>query len=102
MEKDQHQEDAECARVEYGDRAEEQPQAAEEATEMLHRSNYNLLVSRGRKAGLTARELNSALSSRPPLGEETQPGQPDCNGFVWDINEQGQRVYRLAQGPSAS
>jgi hypothetical protein len=69
---------------------------------MVHRSNGHLLVQRGRKAGLTARELNLALSSRPVLGEDGQPGQPDCNGYVWDINEHGQRVYRQASQPSRS
>ena len=63
---------------------------------MLRRSNDHLLVQRGRKAGLTARELNLALSSRPALGEDGQPGQPDCNGFIWDLNEHGYRVYRQA------
>jgi hypothetical protein len=69
---------------------------------MLHRSNANLLVQRGRKAGLTTRELNLALSSRPVHGEDGQPGQPDCNGQVWDINEHGQRVYREGSQPSRS
>jgi hypothetical protein len=61
---------------------------------MLHRSNDYLLLQLGRKAGLTARELNLALASRPAHGEEGQSGLPDCNGFVWDLNEHGQRVYR--------
>jgi hypothetical protein len=69
---------------------------------MLHRSNDYLLVQRGRKAGLTTRELNLALSSRPVLGEDGQPGQTDCNGCVWDINEHGQRVYRQTSQPSRS
>jgi hypothetical protein len=69
---------------------------------MVHRSNYQTLLHRGRKAGLNTRELNSALASQPVLGEEQQ-GQPDCNGSVWTINEQGQRVYRLASSePSRS
>jgi hypothetical protein len=69
---------------------------------MLHRSNYQTLLHRGRKAGLTAQELNSALASQPILSEEQQ-GQPDCNGYVWTINENGQRVCRLARSePSRS
>ena len=69
---------------------------------MLHRSNESRLVHRGRKAGLTTRELNLALSSRPVLGEDGQPGQPDCNGYIWDLNEHGQRVYRQVGHPSRS
>jgi hypothetical protein len=61
-----------------------------------------MLVQRGRKAGLTTRELNLALSSRPVHGEDAVPGQPDCNGCVWDINEHGQRVYRQAGSSSRS
>src|SRR3954452_5762202 len=64
----------------------------EEATAM-QRSNYQSLLSRGRKAGLTTRELNSALARRPVSGEEQSPGQPDGNGSVWTINEHAQRVY---------
>jgi hypothetical protein len=63
---------------------------------MLHRSNAQLLVHRGRKAGLSARELNRALASRPVFGEDDRPGQPDCNGYVYDLNEHGQRIYRQA------
>ena len=59
----------------------------------MNRSNYQSLLNRGRKAGLTTRELNLALASRPVSGEEQSPGQPDCNGSVWTINEHGQRVY---------
>jgi hypothetical protein len=51
---------------------------------------------------LTTRELNLALSSRPVLGEDGQPGQPDCNGYIWDLNEHGQRVYRQVGHPSRS
>ena len=69
---------------------------------MLPRSNAYLLMQRGRKAGLTTRELNLALSSRPVLGEDGLPGEPDCNGYVWDINEHGQRVYRQVNQPFRS
>ena len=69
---------------------------------MVRRSNDYLLLQRGRKAGLTTRELNLALASRPVAGEDGRPGQPDCNGYVWDINEHGQRVYRQAGKPSRS
>ena len=64
---------------------------------MTYRSNYQSLLNRGRKAGLTTRELNLALASQPAAGEDNVPGQPDCNGSVWTINEHGQRVLRLAE-----
>jgi hypothetical protein len=63
----------------------------------MQRSNYQSLLNRGRKAGLTTRELNSALASRPVSGEEQSPGRPDCNGSVWTINEHGQRVYLASE-----
>jgi len=63
---------------------------------MSHRSNYQSLLSMGRKAGLTTRELNSALAGQPVTGTDQTPGQPDCNGSVWTINEHGHRVYRGA------
>ncbi len=69
---------------------------------MLHRSNTQSLVHRGRKAGLNAREMNVALSSQPGFAEDGQPGQPDCNGSVYDLNPNGQRVYRPANLVSRS
>ncbi len=63
---------------------------------MMNRSYYHLLLSRGRKAGLTTHELNSALSARPLLGEEVQPGQTDCNGFICGIDARGIRTIRPA------
>ncbi len=56
-------------------------------------SDYHTLVNRGRKAGLTTRELYSALSTRPAEGNDRM-GQSDGNGFVSGYNQQGQRVYR--------
>lgn len=60
----------------------------------MSRTDYNTLVARGRKAGLSTRELYAALSSRPPEGTDTDRGQSDSNGFVSDTDEQGHRVYR--------
>lgn len=60
----------------------------------MSRSDNSSLIARGRKAGLGTRELYAALSARPPEGQENQPGTSDENGFVPDVNEQGQRVYR--------
>jgi hypothetical protein len=57
------------------------------------RRHTTLLIDRGRKAGLSTRELYSALAGRPVAGTE-QSAQADCNGFVAGINPQGQRIYR--------
>src|SRR4051812_35164067 len=66
----------------------------EEATAMIQHSNYHQLVSRGRKAGLTTRELNSALSVHPVTGHEPTPRQADCNGFFLELDASGHRTYR--------
>jgi hypothetical protein len=56
-------------------------------------SDYHTLISRGRKAGLSTREIYSALSTRPAEVND-RIGQADGNGFVSGFNQQGQRVYR--------
>ena len=56
-------------------------------------SDYNTLVNRGRKAGLSTREIYSALSTRPAEVND-RIGQADGNGFVSGFNQQGQRVFR--------
>jgi len=56
-------------------------------------SDYSTLVNRGRKAGLSTREIYSALSTRPAEVND-RIGQSDGNGFVSGFNQQGQRVYR--------
>jgi hypothetical protein len=58
------------------------------------------LINRGRKAGLTTRELYSALGSRPGEGSE-QGGQTDPNGFVSSFDQHGHRVYRPLGGTRA-
>jgi hypothetical protein len=60
--------------------------------DMVRSSEYHLMLSRGRKAGLTARELNSAFVMRPVVGGEHQPGQADCNGFISGVDAQGHRT----------
>jgi hypothetical protein len=60
---------------------------------MPRTSDYNLLLSRGRKAGLTTRELYSALATQPAVGGEQTLGQADCNGFVAGVDEQGRRTW---------
>jgi hypothetical protein len=61
---------------------------------MMHNSSYQMLLSRGRKAGLTTRELNQALATRPVAGDEPGPGQADPNGYVAGIDARGHRTYR--------
>ncbi len=51
------------------------------------------LINRGRKAGLTTRELYSALGHRPGEGSD-HGGQTDTNGFVSSLDQYGNRVYR--------
>jgi hypothetical protein len=60
----------------------------------MSRSDYNSLIARGRKAGLSTRELYAAMSSVPAEAHEETPGQSDGNGFTNEIDEQGHRVYR--------
>jgi hypothetical protein len=60
----------------------------------MSRSNYRLLIDRGRKAGLNTRELYSAMTSASGEGSEFAPGQADGNGFVAAVDERGHRIYR--------
>ena len=69
-----------------------------EAATMSLNTHYQVLINRGRKAGLTTRELYSAMSGRPVEGSDDTMGRADCNGFVSSINQQGQRVYRPVGG----
>lgn len=66
---------------------------------MLNQSAYHQLLNRGRKAGLNARELISALSIRPVVGTEQLPGQSDCNGYISDVDARGHRTYRPVSEP---
>jgi hypothetical protein len=59
----------------------------------MTRSNYHLMIDRGRKAGLSTRELYPALLTQPIEGNE-QPGQMDCNGVVSTVTPEGHRGYR--------
>lgn len=60
----------------------------------MNTNHYHQLIDRGRKAGLTARELNSALSSYPVRGTEQPSGQGDANGYLSSIGTRGQRISR--------
>jgi hypothetical protein len=62
---------------------------------MMSHTNYQTLINRGRKAGLTTRELYSAMATRPSEGgAEAIPGQLDGNGFVSGYDAQGRLIYR--------
>lgn len=65
---------------------------------MNHRSNHQSLLNRGRKAGLNTRELNSALAGQPVTQGDQTTSQPDCNGSVWTIDENGHRVLQKTEG----
>lgn len=66
-------------------------------------TDYHILISRGRKAGLTTRELYAAMAARRVEGTDAGLGRSDCNGFVSSVNPQGQHVYRpLANYPRVS
>jgi hypothetical protein len=63
---------------------------------MSLRSNYHALINRGRKAGLSTRELYPAMSAQPVEGGEQSLGRTDGNGFVLSVNAQGHATYRPA------
>jgi len=63
---------------------------------MTYCSDHHLLLSRGRKAGLTASELSSALSACPVQGKERLLGQADGNGFVSGTDSGGHRTQQPA------
>jgi DNA-binding transcriptional MerR regulator len=56
---------------------------------MYRASDYQRLLDRARKAGLSAREINSAMSGQPAGEDRTQA---DANGFVWMIDARGHRT----------
>jgi hypothetical protein len=56
-------------------------------------TDYRTLINRGRKAGLSTRELYVAMSARPGEGSDAL-GRADTNGYVQGINARGQRVFR--------
>lgn len=57
-------------------------------------TSHHTLINRGRKAGLTTRELYSAMSGRPPEAGANIHGPADSNGYVASIDTRGQRIYR--------
>jgi hypothetical protein len=65
----------------------------------MSRSDYRTLLNHGRKAGLSTRELYSALATRPLQAHDIRNHVADGNGFVAEITSRGQRVYRPLDGP---
>jgi hypothetical protein len=65
---------------------------------MIIPTNHSTLISRGRKAGLSTREIYSAIAARPAEGSDRALHQLDGNGFVSSYNQQGQRVFRPVGG----
>jgi hypothetical protein len=57
-------------------------------------TDYRTLINRGRKAGLSTRELYSAMSGGHVESGEPFSGQADSNGFVASFDQYGRRVYR--------
>lgn len=71
----------------------------------MRHSDYRTLIDRGRKAGLGTNELYCAIGARPPevgdLGDLASQNA-DSNGFVSDVDAQGQRRFRpVGYAPSS-
>lgn len=60
----------------------------------MSHSNFRRLLDRGRKAGLNTAELYRALSGRQPFPGDGAAGQPDSNGYVAQVQANGQRSYQ--------
>ncbi len=58
----------------------------------MSRSSHRRLLDRGRKAGVNAEELYRALASSRPSADDPV-GKADSNGYVAQVNENGQRTY---------
>jgi hypothetical protein len=59
----------------------------------MNRMSMRRLLDRGRKAGLNTADLYRALSARHPATGDEAPGQADCNGYVPQLDSNGQRTY---------
>ncbi|MFQ3592171.1 MAG: hypothetical protein SNJ82_03160 [Gemmataceae bacterium] len=56
---------------------------------MYIRRDYQHQLDQARKAGLSAREINSAQSGQPAA---TERYAADANGTVWSVDARGQRI----------
>jgi len=61
----------------------------------MNRSSTRRMLDRGRKAGLGTSDLYRALTSRPAVAGDAGPGQTDCNGYVSQVNANGQRTFQV-------
>lgn len=59
----------------------------------MSHSTHRRMLDRGRKAGLNARELYQALSAHKPPPGDAPTGKSDGNGFVAQVQQNGQRTY---------
>jgi hypothetical protein len=66
----------------------------------MSRSDIRTLLNHGRKAGLSTREMYSALVTQPAEAQANSNRLADGNGFVSDYTLAGQRVYRPMSGKS--
>jgi hypothetical protein len=56
---------------------------------MYQRRDFQRQLDQARKAGLSAREINSAQSGQPAAVE---PPTGDANGTIWGVDARGQRI----------
>lgn len=59
----------------------------------MSNSSYRRMLDRGRKAGLNAYELYQALGAKQPALGDAPIGKPDSNGFIAQVQANGQRTY---------
>jgi hypothetical protein len=64
----------------------------------MTRKHYHTMVDRGRKAGLSTREIYRALATQPAEGSD-QPGQFDGNGMVGTVTPDGHQAFRAVVTP---
>ncbi len=60
----------------------------------MRHTDYQTLIDRGRRAGLSTTDLYSALTARRPEVGDRLDGHSDSNGFVRAVDRQGQSVFR--------
>ncbi len=64
----------------------------------MSQSTHRRMLDRGRKAGLNARELYQALSAHKPVPGDQPAGKSDSNGFVAQVQQNGQRSHEQPVG----
>ena len=61
-------------------------------------TSHRRMINRGRKAGLNASELYAALAAHKPAIGDQSAGKQDCNGFIAEVQANGQRTYQSPTG----